>query len=110
MVISCSSTLHSDSISGANRINAGKEQMSAIVKVGDNIFEARDELLQNGFDIRFGPELVTVDKNQYSMTVGYGVEAGPSAYLSETMGWGRIGKSHVGVVSADNSGIIFRVE
>lgn len=102
--------LHSDSFKGQTQISSEKKRMISIVEIGDDIFSAKQKLIENGFRIKYGPKLSNAQKSKYLMIVDFGVGPGPSDYLEETLGWGGDGESPSGVIYANESGKIFRIK
>ena len=103
------SPVRSGSLTKTLRIRSERETMLSLVQVGDDIFQSKEKLKENGFNIKFGPELSNVQKSRYLMIVDYGVAPGPIATLGEALGSGGDGKPISGAIYADRSGRIFRI-
>lgn len=84
--------------------------MQLIVRIGDNIFSAEKKLRENGYKIKFGPKLSNTQRTKYLMIIDYGVSPGPSDYFEETTGAAGDGKLYSGLIYANKSGEIFRIE
>ena len=55
-------------------VEEARWSLYALVRVGDDIFEAKQRLEADGFRIEYGPGMPTKDKSYYMMIVGFGVD------------------------------------
>jgi len=103
-LISCCSVLRD------KKIEANTTEVKGLIKIGDDIFEAKTRLEESGFNITFGPDFPTDSKSYYRMIVDYGLR--PNAWEKAKLAAGLPGidRSLSGIVEAGKDGKIYKIE
>tara|TARA_B100001093_G_C26699161_1_gene958251 strand:- start:186 stop:551 length:366 start_codon:yes stop_codon:yes gene_type:complete len=101
--ISCCSVLRE------RKVEANTTQIKELIKIGDNIFNAKTKIEKNGFKITYGPDFPTDSKTYYLMIVDYGLN--PNAWEKIKLAAGKPGVNEPiwGEIKADSSGKIISI-
>ena len=86
-----------------------KEKVNAAIKIGDDIFEARDKLIEEGFKIQYGPDFPTKTRKYYMMIVDYGLVPNELDNFKYMAGIEN-DKLMTGVIKADSDGKITSIK
>lgn len=97
-------------LAGCANHSIERSSVRDLVNTGDDIFKAKQILINHGFKIEFGPEFTGPHRASYLMIIDYGSVPGPMSNISETMGWPGDGKSPSGVIRATRDGKIYLIE
>ena len=94
----------------AHRVAKKLEEVKSLVSVGDDIYEAKEILIENGFRIVAGPSFPTKPRDYMTMHISFGESPSTIDDLIYTMdlGWG--GSAISGLIRADPSGKITEIE
>lgn len=103
-LISCCNVKRQKTID--NNLNEVRE----LVSIGDDIFEAKQKLIDAGFNIKYGPKFPTASKSYYLMIVDYGVRPNGLDTLKYTIGIEGDGKPISGEIRANQSREITNIE
>ena len=93
-----------------NIIQNQREKIASLVRVGDNIHEAKEVLLANGFKIIYGPEFMTEAKTDLIMIIDYGLTTTDLDGLKYSVGLDDGSEPITGAVEATPKGVITRIE
>lgn len=94
----------------ARRVAACQNEVKAIVAVGDDIFKAKQLLIDGGFSITAGPLYPTKTESYLTMYVDYDEQPSSLSALMYSMGIGSGGSLISGVITADPDGRITEIE
>ena len=88
-----------------------RDEIQNLISIGDDIFEAKEKLVDSGFSIVYGPDFPTKDQSNLLMIIDYGLQ--PTSlenlnYITDL--WEEDGELIFGIVRADPSGRIFEIE
>jgi hypothetical protein len=87
-----------------------KKRVNASIKIGDDIFLAKDKLVKQGFTIEYGPDFPTKSRDYLIMNVDYGVRSNGLETFKYTVGMEGSGELISGVIKADPTGKITSIE
>jgi hypothetical protein len=86
-----------------------KKKVNDAIKVGDDIYEARDKIISEGFRIQYGPAFPTKTRKYLMMVVDYGIQPTSLETFKYTAGIKNDGLIS-GVIKADADGTITSIE
>lgn len=92
------------------RLDTQKKKMENEIRIGDDIYQAKDKLIEAGFKIKFGPDFPTKTKKYLMMIVDYGVTPGELETFKYTVGLEGSDKPITGIIKATPEGKITSIE
>lgn len=92
------------------RVKTKRRLLKNTIELGDNIFEAKETLISEGFSIQFGPDFPTANKDYYLMVVDFGEKPNVAETAKYVTGISGSDRSITGVVKADKDGTITAVD
>lgn len=88
-----------------------RDEIQNLISIGDDIFEAKEKLVDSGFSIVYGPDFQTKDRSCLLMIIDYGLQPTSLENLNYVTDlWEDDGELISGIVRADPSGRIFEIE
>ena len=84
-------------------------EIKELIEIGDDIFEAKKKIEENGFKVTYGPDFPTASRSYYMMIIDYGVRPNASDEFRELINMpGNLKIS--GIIEADKDGKIYEIK
>ncbi|PXA03975.1 hypothetical protein DDZ13_10075 [Coraliomargarita sinensis] len=91
-------------------VSEKSEAARSEIKIGDDIFEAKNKLVTKGFGIKYGPDFPTKTERYLMMIVDYGVDPSGLEVFKYTVGIESNADPISGIIKATPEGKITSIE
>lgn len=98
------------SVQRQHLIDESRKDVRNLINVGDDIYQAKERLKENGFKIKYGPDFPTKTKKYLMMIVDFGADPNLKETVAYTLGAGEGSGPIDGIIKADPNGVITSIE